>query len=491
METTIRMAYVVVAATFLAACALTADFNYDDTYLIGAFFPDSSAAKSVWWNLYTYFFDTKYITSVNEFRTYGLSKVLHFGLFHLFGTNPAPYAMVTASIWIAAAWFVSRSMCAVTGSEETALCAFYLWLISPFSYFPAFHHASYLALPTAFLAGYIYLALTNRGRWLRLACAVLTVITGEAAIIVLLAVIAMGATRDRRSYLVDGAVVLGLLLALYAFYRIFVYDPVLVSRFPFDVGLFLKGIVPGVFAFGSSMLAYFAPVQPMGAVNWGIVSLAVAAAIACHGTFRTAVPMQDGRLVAGLAIIAAASTATYFVVGTQMHLTTYPYRYVQVTGAWSMLFALAVTGSAAVRVTLAIISTVPFVVTFGVTLPGLQVSSRATTDAILAAKTPASKAILIVRGKPTDFVIADRPPATTPLSEWWTMIQYGRMKWGVNLVGSAWSREGEGIRISNQYQNDVFSPAEIQVLDATAPGLCVYSTFADYENRRGRCGILP
>ncbi|MGJ7492091.1 hypothetical protein [Variovorax sp. ZT4R33] len=92
-----------------------------------------------------------------EYRTYGLSRLLQFVLWSIFGGASTVYPLVISSSQGGAAFLLMKILRRAGLSDPTALAVSALWLMSPFCMTWTFHHYSYLILPFQMLILTVYL----------------------------------------------------------------------------------------------------------------------------------------------------------------------------------------------------------------------------------------------------------------------------------------------------------------------------------------------
>lgn len=125
---------------------LNSTLIFDDPFLyehFGKILADLGFIKS----LGVLFLNLDLHVGVPEYRTYGLSKVLHFFLWLIFDANAWMYSAFIGLSQVATA-LLFYSMCRRwnVGALQSLLLAL-VWLLSPFAVTTCFHHYSYLILP--------------------------------------------------------------------------------------------------------------------------------------------------------------------------------------------------------------------------------------------------------------------------------------------------------------------------------------------------------
>ncbi|HXA47050.1 MAG TPA: hypothetical protein VNW52_05425, partial [Burkholderiaceae bacterium] len=213
---------------------------------MGSHFP-ALAHGNFWNGIYHLMFQHNPIA--NEFRTYGLSKLFHFGLYGIFGSAILPYYFVMAAMSAATAVCAAIAIRSVTGSLAVAIAVASCCLLGPFMLFETFHHATYLLLPLFFTTAYwaldCQIALGQKRKIAGAILCALIVMTGEISACILLAALGLMVLsalyrRDKARLailLIDFLVALSVLGFLFGYYRVAIYNPNLSTRFATDIPL--------------------------------------------------------------------------------------------------------------------------------------------------------------------------------------------------------------------------------------------------------------
>ena len=82
-----------------------------------------------------------------EYRLYGLSKIIHFGLWLLFGTNAWGYAVVIAASQLATGYGIFIVLRRMRFDSIQCAVAAWIWVLSPFAVTSCFHYFSYEIFP--------------------------------------------------------------------------------------------------------------------------------------------------------------------------------------------------------------------------------------------------------------------------------------------------------------------------------------------------------
>jgi hypothetical protein len=143
----VRFALALAALISLAAAMANATLIFDDPFLYEAF-AKGLAQDGVWRTALTLFLNLDLHVGVPEYRSYGLSKILHFGLWFVFGIHAYLYSAFIALTQAATALVIFAGLRRCGLDSVQALMAALLWMLSPFAVTTCFHHYSYLILPT-------------------------------------------------------------------------------------------------------------------------------------------------------------------------------------------------------------------------------------------------------------------------------------------------------------------------------------------------------
>jgi hypothetical protein len=142
-------ALLAVAALYVAIAAFNAVLIYDDPLLIVRFQQDLQQ-DGVFGTLKILFIG---LDMENEYRLYGLSRVIHFCLWLVFGSSAPGYGAVIALIQLVSGLGIYRIIRCLGFDTVQAGCPALLWVLSPFAVTACFHHYSYLVLPYAITIG--------------------------------------------------------------------------------------------------------------------------------------------------------------------------------------------------------------------------------------------------------------------------------------------------------------------------------------------------
>jgi hypothetical protein len=82
-----------------------------------------------------------------EYRLYGLSKIIHFGLWLLFGTHAWAYAVVIAASQLATGYGIFIMLRRMRFDSTQCAVAASIWVLSPFAVTSCFHYFSYEIFP--------------------------------------------------------------------------------------------------------------------------------------------------------------------------------------------------------------------------------------------------------------------------------------------------------------------------------------------------------
>jgi len=98
----------------------------------------------------------------NEFRTYGLSRVIHFIIHLLAGSNAAFYQFLITTTHCLSAILVYKILVLLKVDIKSVLFSCLFYAISPFTFTQTFHHFSYIFLPFYFFLLYILFELKHQ-----------------------------------------------------------------------------------------------------------------------------------------------------------------------------------------------------------------------------------------------------------------------------------------------------------------------------------------
>jgi hypothetical protein len=482
-----RVALVALALAYVFAETRYPALNYDDTYWMGKHYP--AIAKGRFWDGGLYFMMFQHNMATNEFRTFGLSKVIHFGLYKIFGAALSPYYLIMAAMSVASAMFAATAARTLTGSHAVATGLAGCCLLGPFMLFQTFHHAAYLLLPLLLTTA--YLALDVRGarhgakKVIAPVLCVLIVMTGEIAAFVLLAALALLLARawqveDRsraRALAVDLLVTASVLAALYVYYRLAIFDPSLPTRFASEKPLAPRSVWVAFIGFNRAIAELIASGRARevlaAAVTLDlqvIVAIVASAILAVVAIVRA--PIEPARISARpamfLLMLYGVSFAAYVIVAAKAGVANFPTRYLHVSGLL-MIGAMCMLAGCTAPITrkallssLVLVSAGAGVLTYGVKVPTLEAVHAKLKADVLAEKSRGGERVVFLAGRGSGGLMDPYKfePAQTPLREWWIMGNYCLLEWGLScapgtsekagdiVVGSEGTRNGLPTRIS-------------------------------------------
>lgn len=454
--------------------------NNDDTYWMGSHYP--TIAKGHFWTDGLYFMLFQHNLHANEFRTYGLAKVLHYGLYKIFGAALFPYYLAMALLSAIAALSAASAARAATGSNTVAISLAASCLLGPFMLFQTFHHAVYILLPLCITTIYLALDATRRsGRTRRLAgpvLCVLVVMTGEVARLLLLAALilfAVDALRHRdpvrfRQVSIDLLSALGVLAILYIHYRVAVFNPNLPLRVPTDTLPSWISIWNALYGFNNSIAALITSAGSREIIAGGarfdqpvIAALAGAALAAMVAIFRSSAEPRQGSISPALFALAlyAASSVVYVIIAAKIQVSHYPARYLQLAGvcfvAMICLYSAAIPPLPRKMVTslLVALSAAGGALTFGIKVPTLEGIHAEIAAAVQTEKLRGGKKVVFAAPPgPGGLMNPWRfAPADTPFREWWVMTNYCRMEWSLDCAPGTGEQEGDIVVRSIDHKN--------------------------------------
>ena len=82
-----------------------------------------------------------------DFRTYGLSRMLHVIIMLLGNNSPAVYQFIIGFTHVLSGYLIYILLKELGFEEGISCCSGLLWAMSPFARVQTFHHWSYLMLP--------------------------------------------------------------------------------------------------------------------------------------------------------------------------------------------------------------------------------------------------------------------------------------------------------------------------------------------------------
>ena len=179
----------VFAIAYCLLAALNSVLTFDDLWFV-EHFAELLDREGPWQTLLTLWLSLD--LGGMEYRLYGLSKIIHFGLWLLFGTHAWAYAVVIAASQLATGYGIFGMLRRMRFDSTHCAVAASIWVLSPFAATSCFHYFSYEILPYQ----------------LTVACAlVLQLVPGPATVICLALLGAMiGATGE--SHLVASPLIL-------------------------------------------------------------------------------------------------------------------------------------------------------------------------------------------------------------------------------------------------------------------------------------------
>jgi hypothetical protein len=142
----VRLTLMLAAAVSLAAGIANSTLIFDDPFLYEAF-GNGVAQDGVLRTAIVLLLNLDLHAGVPEYRSYGLSKLLHFGLWFAFGTKTWLYSAFIALAQALTALAIFVGLRRAHLNRMQALLAALLWMLSPFAATSCFHHYSYLILP--------------------------------------------------------------------------------------------------------------------------------------------------------------------------------------------------------------------------------------------------------------------------------------------------------------------------------------------------------
>ncbi len=193
----------ILAGAVVLAGIVNATLMYDDLYLV-RFFRLSIDKSGLGHTLYTIFFNLD--LGPNQYRLYGLSRILHLFLWSVFGSHAWGYAAFISLGQVASAWGIYILLRRFRADRIQSAAVAFVWAFSLFANTTCFHHYSYLILPYQLTIG-CALALQKQhdapsARLWRTVAGVLAVgiaWTGEAHLIASMAVLAIVVVRTPSS----------------------------------------------------------------------------------------------------------------------------------------------------------------------------------------------------------------------------------------------------------------------------------------------------
>jgi len=206
------------AVLAIAVSAYNATLIFDDLYLVGGHFGRIESEFTGWGSV-------RYIVlnldlAPQEYRLYGLSRLLHFGLWKCFGTSPVPYAIWIVTTQILSGYGISRLLLRGGANALQADAAWTVWVFSAFAVTSCFHHYSYLILPYQIT---ILCAVLIRWRLVSFLLGIFIALTGEVhlpAACLMLVLVARSPDRARKAWISDLAIPLAAIVGTVIAHRI-------------------------------------------------------------------------------------------------------------------------------------------------------------------------------------------------------------------------------------------------------------------------------
>ena len=144
---------VILAVFSIAYCllaALNSVLTFDDLWFV-EHFAELLDREGPWQTLLTLWLSLD--LGGMEYRLYGLSKIIHFGLWLLFGTHAWPYAVVIAASQLATGYGIFIMLRRMRFDSTQCAVAASIWVLSPFAVTSCFHYFSYEIFPYQLTVG--------------------------------------------------------------------------------------------------------------------------------------------------------------------------------------------------------------------------------------------------------------------------------------------------------------------------------------------------
>jgi hypothetical protein len=461
--------FLLVVMAYLFAETRYPALNLDDTYHIGGYFPRIAFYHFI---DRVYFLFCQYNPMNNEFRTYGLARVIYFCLYQLLDTNLRYYYWIMAAMASMAVLFAAIAAKSVTNSRATAIAMAGCCLLGPFALFQTFWHATYILLPLMFTTAYLALHTgSNTGRRRKVLggmLCVLVTMTGEVATTILLAAIAIliicaAKTNDQdklRNLIVEFSVVLAVLCILYGCYKFFIYNPELAGRFGVEKPVSFSSFIDALYGFNLMVLATLTCSNAIEVIRTGVhidysvtASMSLALIIIVIGIVCSKEPASgcSFRPAFFSIVLYVASFVVYVAVASVEGSSIYPYRYLQVSG-FLMLAAgclcAASVGSKIRKFTLVLLvclSGAGGILTFGVKVPTIEAASEFLRTEIATAKAHGGTRVMFI-APPTAIGFINPyclQPAVSALTHWWITEYYCPVVWGLPCTHGTSSELGD------------------------------------------------
>lgn len=145
----------VLCAVLLSFCSIVYSMTLtnDDGYMFIRF--NDIERKYGFWKSCKIFFLNLDLAGTGEFRTYGLSKLIHFLLHHIVGEKAYMYQFIITISHLCSGILIFKILKTLKIDEITAVAAGLIFVFNPFVHIQTFHHFTYLMLPLYFSLGYI------------------------------------------------------------------------------------------------------------------------------------------------------------------------------------------------------------------------------------------------------------------------------------------------------------------------------------------------
>jgi len=167
-----------------------------------------------------------------EYRTYGLSRVLHYSIWLVAQENPYAWTGIIAGSQALSGLALHRLLQRMGCEQRMSQTLSVMWILSPFAVTSCFHYYSYLILPYQLL-----IALCLFRGAIRIPVAIAIGLTGETHIVTAVLAIWLVAWRDKnfREAIAPTALIL-LAIAAHRFaWKIEFPDPVSLQRFQYEI----------------------------------------------------------------------------------------------------------------------------------------------------------------------------------------------------------------------------------------------------------------
>jgi len=210
-------AIVALSILVLATSVFNAKLIFDDLYLMSHFARIDRTLSG--WHLVEYVGLNP--EARHEYRLYALSRLVHFGLWKLSGSNPTPDMAFIALTQVAAGYGISRLLRRAGADDWQANAAWAVWVFSAFAATSCFHYYSYLILPYQIT---VLCALVLRWRAASFLLGMAIALTGEAHLAASCLILLLGALASDRSFrvrLIDVAVPVVAIIATIIVHRLY------------------------------------------------------------------------------------------------------------------------------------------------------------------------------------------------------------------------------------------------------------------------------